>query len=159
VPGHSLDGPERGQRFGDPATRQLDLAADEADRQRRRGFGFGSDRALSALKPSLGLIQPPLPGQRVAKRQVSDTGGRLIGLAVLLCQVDRLPAELGCPRQRPGDLSRCMVGQGDELEIGPADPVRQRDYLFQVRLGLIELGSPHLGVGEDDQGLRTQLVA
>ena len=40
VPGQPLGGPERGQRVGDPAARQLELAADVLDRQRHRGLGF-----------------------------------------------------------------------------------------------------------------------
>jgi hypothetical protein len=92
VPGQAFGGPERGQRVGIPAARQLELGADVVDRQRHRGIGFRSDSTLGALQPGIGLAQPPLPGQHGSERHVSDAGGRLVGPAVPLGQVDRPPA-------------------------------------------------------------------
>ena len=38
----------------------------------------------------------------------------------------------------PVELDLRPVHQAHELQIGPPDPARQRDPLFQVRLGLLE---------------------
>jgi hypothetical protein len=56
MPGQAFGSPERGQRVGLPAARQLELGADVVDRQRHRGIGFRSDGALGALQPGLGLV-------------------------------------------------------------------------------------------------------
>jgi hypothetical protein len=146
MPGQAFGSPERGQRVGLPAARQLELGADVVDRQRHRGIGFRSDGALGALQPGLGLVQAPLPGQHGSERHIGDAGGRLVGPAVPLGQVDRPPAELRRARQRPGDLTRRLVGQGNELEIWPPDPARHRGRLFQVRLAPARLRRVH-GLG------------
>jgi hypothetical protein len=47
-----------------------------------------------------------LPGQRGSERSAGDAEGRLVGPAVPLAQLDRLPRVLGSARQRPFDLGR-----------------------------------------------------
>ena len=105
APGQPLGGLEGGQRVGVTAARQLEQPADVVDPQHRRGLGFGSEGALGALDPGLCLLRPPLPGQRGSEYHVGEAGGRLVGPAVPLGQLDRLPAALRRPRERPEDLS------------------------------------------------------
>ena len=84
---------------------------------------------------------------------------RIVGPAVPLGQLDRLPGALRRLREKgPVELDLRPVHQAHELEIGPPDPARQRDPLFQVRLGLVESACPGLDVGDFDQRKRAQLV-
>jgi hypothetical protein len=64
-----------------------------------------------------------------------------------------------CSRKKgPVELDLRPVRQAHELEIGPPDPARQRDPLFQVRLGLVESSRPGLTVADFDQRKRAQLI-
>jgi hypothetical protein len=151
VPGQLLGGPERGQRIGVPAARQLDSPADVVDRQRRHGLSFRSDGALDASPPGLCLLGPPLPGRHVRENRIGVAGDRLIGPALPFGQLDRLPATLRCPCERSEELDSRLVDQAAELKERPADPARQRDALFQVPLRVVETGRPELGDAQADQ--------
>ena len=122
-------GAESGQRAIAPAARQLDAAADEVDRQRGRGLGFGPEGTLGALHPGFGLLEPALPDQHAREHRVGDADAGLVGPAIPPGQPDGLPAALLRPRERPEDLHRRLQRQAGALEKRPPDPARQRDPL------------------------------
>jgi hypothetical protein len=158
-PGQPLSGPERGQRFGRPAAPELELAANVVTSHRRRGVGFGFEGLLGVLDPGFRLVQPSLPRQCGSKRHGGEAGEQIVGPAVPLGQVDRLPAEFRRPRKPPVELDLGPVRQAHELEVWPSDPARQRDRLLEMRLGLVEPTCPGLGVADVDQRQRAQLFS
>ena len=121
--GQLLGGPEGGQRIGVPATRQLQPPADIVHPQPRRWLGFGSDGALGALDPGLGLLGPPLPGQHGSEHHVGGAGGGLVGPAVPPGQLDRLPAAL--PPRGEGPVISIAARWARPLNSRNGRPIRR----------------------------------
>ena len=153
-----LGGLEGGQRVGVTAARQLEHSAGTVHPQHCRGLGFRSEDAFGALDPWPGLPRPHLPGQHGSEYHVGQARSLLVGPAMPLGQLDRLPAALGSPRERPVDPSSCLIGQASELKKRPPDPARQCDAHLQMALWVLS-GCPELGTAEADQRQRAQLLA
>lgn len=98
-----------GKRVSVPPARQLKHPADRADRQPHCRLSFRPNGALDALDPGFCLLQLPLPGQHDSDYHACHAGGRLVGPAMLLGQLDRLPAPFRRPRKRPPALDYCQV--------------------------------------------------
>src|SRR5262249_48932384 len=104
-----------------------------------------------SLDPGLRLIQPRLPDKHSSNYQAREGGTRLVRPAVLLGQLDRLPAVFRGPGSRSVELDDRRIDQAGELQIGTPDPSRQRDALVQVALGVLEPGGPVLRAADADQ--------
>ena len=102
-PGQPLGGLEGGQRISVPAARQLQQPADVADPRPRRGLGFRFERCVRRAGPT--APPPPAVPARPARLRVSCRRCRqagLVGPAVPLGQLDRLPGVLGRHAQTTG---------------------------------------------------------
>jgi len=74
-------------------------------------------------------------------------------------QLDRLQAALGSQRERPPAQQLRGERQAGELQIGPADLVRQGDAVREVPVRLLEASCPELGDAKVDQRQRAQVPA
>jgi hypothetical protein len=113
-----------GQPFGRPegVQRGVVAAADELEHaaavvQPHPGgrLDLGQDDALGPAERLLGFLEPPLGDHRHAESQVGEAGDRLIGPAMPLGQLDRLPAALRSQRERPPAPQLGPVGQAGDL--------------------------------------------
>jgi hypothetical protein len=132
-PGQLLGGPERGQRVGIPAARQLQRPADVIDPHRRRGLGFRSEGALGALQPGFCLPGPPLPGQQGYQCRVGVAGG---GSSVQPC---RSASSIACLFLLATSVLNRMCAPLCDALIGRADSAELISEIHRANLFVIPL--------------------
>ena len=141
------------------AAHELEHAAAVVQPHAGGQLDFGPDGALGPAERPLRFLEPSLGDHRHAKGQVGDAGDRLIGPAVLVGQLNRLQAALCPQREGPPAHQLRPVRKAGDLQIGPADLVREGDAVLEVPVRLVEARCPDLGDAEVDQRQRPQVPA